>query len=98
ASAFIPDFAKLLRLVNRALFFTSGVFFTIDRFESHAALTRLVEVNPIYQFLQAARTCVLDGRLPTTDVWVYLTIWSCALALVGFIYFWHAEERYVAIQ
>lgn len=98
ASAFIPDVAKLLRLVNRALFFTSGVFFSIDRFESHPTLTKVVEANPIYQFLQAARTCVLDGRLPSLDVWVYLTIWSVALALVGFIYFWQAEERYVAIQ
>lgn len=98
ASAFVPDIAKLLRLVNRALFFTSGVFFSVDRFESHPLLTQIVEANPIYQFLQAARTCVLDAQLPAIEVWIYLLLWSAVLAVVGFIYFWRAEERYVAIQ
>ncbi|NMF31962.1 ABC transporter permease [Corynebacterium ammoniagenes] len=98
ASAFFPDITKILNLVNRALFFTSGVFFTIERFDTHPLLTTIVEINPIYQFLMAARTCVMDGALPSLDVWIYLSTWSIVMALAGFLYFWQAEERYVAIR
>ncbi|MFH0411406.1 ABC transporter permease [Corynebacterium sp. L4756] len=98
ASAFFPDITKILSLLNRALFFTSGVFFTIDRFETHPLLSTFVEINPIYQFLMAARTCVMEGVFPSLDVWVYISAWSFGLALVGFSYFWQAEERYIAIR
>lgn len=97
ASAFFPDITKILNLVNRALFFTSGVFFTIERFDTHPLLTAIVEINPIYQFLMAARTCVMDGVFPDLKVWIYLFTWSIVLSLAGFLYFWQAEERYVAI-
>lgn len=98
ASAFFPDVTKILSLANRALFFTSGVFFTIERFDTHPLLKTIVEINPIYQFLMAARTCVMDGVLPSLNVWIYISTWSIAVAVVGFIYFWQAEERYVAIR
>lgn len=97
-SAFFPDVTKILKLVNRALFFTSGVFFTIERFETHPLLLRFVEANPIYQFLNAARTCVLDGVLPSTETWTYISVWSFAVAIIGLLYFWQAEERYIAIR
>ena len=98
ASAFFPDITKILNLFNRALFFTSGVFFTIDRFDTHPLLTQIVELNPIYQFLMAARTCVMDGVFPSADVWIYISTWSVFVALAGFIYFWQAEERYIAVR
>lgn len=97
-SAFFPDITKILSLLNRALFFTSGVFFTIERFGTHPVLTTIVELNPIYQFLMAARTSVMEGVIPSLDVWIYISAWSFGFALVGFIYFWQAEERYIAIR
>ena len=98
ASAFFPDVTKILGLVTRALFFTSGVFFTIERFNTHPLLTTIVEINPIYQFLMAARNCVMDGVFPSLNVWIYISIWSLGVALAGFIYFWQAEERYIAVR
>ncbi|MGO2826795.1 MAG: ABC transporter permease [Corynebacterium casei] len=98
ATAFVPDLAKVLSLVTRALFFTSGVFFSISRFDSHPALTKFVEINPIYQFLQATRSCVLEGVFPSVGVWLYLLAWSVILVIFGFVYFWQAEERYVAVR
>lgn len=97
-TAFFPDFKSLVNLVNRALFFTSGVFFSIDRFDTHPLIQSFVEINPIYQFLMAVRTCVLDGTVPDLEVWTYLTIVSVLLAITGFFYFWQAEERYSRVR
>lgn len=98
AAAFIPDLRSLVNLITRALFFVSGVFFSIDRFDTQPEIKAIVEVNPIYQFLMAVRSCVLDGTAPSAGVWLYLLTWSVGLFLFGFIYFWQAEERYASVR
>lgn len=98
ATAFIPDLKSLVTLLTRALFFVSGVFFTIERFNAHPTVARLVEMNPIYQFLSMIRTCILYGESPELSEWVYVTIWSFALLLIGFLFFWQAEERYASLR
>ena len=98
ATAFIPDLKNIVNLVTRALFFVSGVFFSIDRFDTHPTLARIVEANPFYQFLMAVRTCVLQGEIPSSQVWGYLTLWTVGTLIFGFVYFWQAEERYGTVK
>lgn len=97
-TAFIPDLKSLISLFTRALFFLSGVFFDVSRFDTHPSLKILVEANPIYQFLMAARLLVLDGTIPSLSTWAYLCIWSFSLLIFGSIFFWQAEERYVHVR
>ncbi|MHA2789461.1 ABC transporter permease [Corynebacterium sp. S7] len=97
-TAFVPDFKSLVALGTRGLFFLSGVFFSLDRFDTHPTLKLLVEMNPIYQFLMAVRTCVLDGAIPNPEVWMYLILWSVVTVIVGFVFFWQAEERYAHVK
>ena len=35
-----------------------------------------------------------DPPYATTQTWVIGAVWGVALAVVGFVFFWHAEERY----
>lgn len=98
ATAFIPDLKSVVSVLQRGLFFVSGVFFSIKRFEAHPTLTVIVESNPLYQFLQAVRTCVLDGKLPTSETWLTLTIWAVGISVIGFLYFWEAEARYANVR
>ncbi|MDV2431448.1 ABC transporter permease [Corynebacterium tuberculostearicum] len=97
-TAFIPDMKTPISLFTRALFFLSGIFFTLERYEGHPALIETMKLNPIYQFLTAIRTCVLDGNVPEVSVWLYLSAWSIGLAVFGYIYFWMADERYANVK
>lgn len=98
ATAFIPDLKSIISVVNRGLFFVSGVFFTIERFETNDLVTKIVEANPIYQFLQAIRNCVMAGQVPSLQTWAYISIWSFGLLIFGYWYFWRAEERYASVK
>lgn len=98
ATAFVPDLKSFVSVLKRGLFFISGVFFSISRFETHPTISAIVEANPIYVFLMAVRTCVLDGQVPPLQIWGYLLLWSAGLAIVGLVYFWQAEERYATIR
>lgn len=93
-TAVIPDTRAVVTLLNRLLFFTSGVFFTMERFKGHPTLQAVVELNPIYQLLNAFRTAIMESSSPSPDTWLYLTAWSFGTFFIGFVYFWGAEERY----
>lgn len=98
ATAFVPDLQSLVNLVRRGLFFVSGVFFTISRFDTNPTLQVIVEANPLYQFLMAVRSCVLEGVIPPLSIWIYLSVWSFGLAITGILFFWQAEERYASVR
>lgn len=98
ATAFIPDLKSIITLSSRGLFFVSGVFFDISRFDSHPEIQQIMMANPIYQFLNAVRVCVLGGGVPPLEQWLYLSAWSFGLLIMGAIYFWSAEERYSSVK
>lgn len=93
-TAFVPDLMQLVRFTMQALFFLSGIFFSLERFESAPLIQEIMRFNPFYQFLYAIRECVLYGSLPGAFTTIYLTVWSFGLAIFGFIFFWQAESRY----
>lgn len=97
-TAFIPDTKALISLLQRALFFLSGVFFPLARFDMHPTLQMIMQANPVYQFLTAVRLSVLDGVIPPAEMWLYLSAWSFGLAIFGLVFFWRAEERYSDVK
>ena len=98
ATAFVPDLKSIVNLITRALFFLSGVFFSIERFVNHPELELAMKLNPVYQFLSTVRLVVLDGQVPSIGIWAYLCLWSVGLSCVGLVYFWAAEGRYASIR
>lgn len=95
-SAFAPDVGQVIGWINMCLFFLSGVFYSLDRYATAPVLREIMFLNPIYQFLTAARQCVLLGIIPSLNTWAYLTFWSFGLLIVGYVFFWKAEERYAS--
>lgn len=97
-TAFIPDLRVLVRFVVRAWFYTSGVFFSIDRFATGPVSRAILTSNPAYQFLDAIRGAVLYGSFPSLRQWLYLFVVSVLLLGVGIVFFWRAEARYVNVR
>ena len=97
-TAVIPDTRALINFFSQAWFFLSGVMFSIDRFVNHPALHEAMTANPAYIFLTAIRGSVLYAAPPSLATWATLTAWSFGTFLVGMIYFWQAEARYVRLS
>lgn len=90
----VRDLTQLLPLLNRLLFYTSGVLFSVDRIlNMFPVMVRLFDFHPIYQTLQIARGCIMGTEYPVT-YWAYLSLWSVLMLVFGIIFFWIAEERY----
>lgn len=97
-TAFIPDFKVIISVGIRAWFFSSAVFFPLDRFAHSPTLYQIFSLNPGYVFLTAIRDCVLYGNVPSAATWIILTAWGFGTLMVGLIFFWMAEERYINVR
>lgn len=97
-TAFRPEVKVLVNLFGRAWFFLSGVFFSIERFVDHEVVQHMMMANPAYKFLTALRSCVVYDTVPSWSLWGDLIAWSVGLFIVGFIFFWQAEEKYVNVR
>lgn len=94
----VADVEALIRVVQRAWFYGSGVFFSIERFATHPTVQDVMLANPAYQFLMVVRNATIYDTSPTLETMGYLVAVSFGTLLVGFIYFWRGEESYGSVQ
>lgn len=91
----LPDFTQAVTFLVRVLMYGSGVIFPVTRFvDQDSWIMIIVELNPIYVMLEAYRSILMENTLPEASTWLILGGWALGLLLVGFMYFWNAEEDY----
>ncbi|MEZ5089050.1 MAG: ABC transporter permease [Micropruina sp.] len=91
----VRDLTQILPFVNRILFYTSGVLFSVDRIlESFPWLVQLYDFHPVYQVLQIARGSLMNQGHYEVSYWIYFSAWSLLVFVGGLLFFWVAEERY----
>lgn len=93
----VRDLNNLLPFLTRITFYTTGIFFSIEqRFADDPLVLRIASFVPLHEFLTLARGILLDDPAfeAPPEFWLYASIWSVAVLVVGGLFFWAAEERY----
>jgi len=90
----LEDLNQLLPFIVRVLFYTSGIFWNIDKIVHIGWLKVILHNNPIHLYLMIARASVVDGYSATGTDWLVATVWAFAILVLGTVFFWLAEERY----
>lgn len=89
----LSDLGQLVPFVNRALFYTSGVFFSIEQY-----LDGWVEWVMLHQpfavYLDLGRSALVEQFPPDPEMWAWGVGWSVVSCVLGFVYFWRAEAKY----
>jgi teichoic acid transport system permease protein len=99
------DVNQLLPFITRLWFYTSGVFYSVDRFGSRLPDTIQPVMHPILQlnpgaiFLDLYRTVLISTHQPLDlplglNVWAVAGFWAVLLICGGFVFFWRREEKY----
>lgn len=91
------DLTQLLPFISRFFFYTSGIFFSVERrFGENETVMKIADGQPIHEFLDLARSIMLTGPdyVINSQYWGYAAAWSFATLIIGTVYFWAAEERY----
>lgn len=91
------DLTQILPFVSRILFYTSGVFYSMElAFSYNQKLLHILEFQPTHEFLSLGRSVLLHepGFTVGPEYWVYASIWAFVTIVLGTIFFWSAEELY----
>lgn len=94
-----PDLAQLMPFIMRTWMYGSGVMFSISVMlkGKPAWIADVLMYNPAAIYMDLMRFALIDGygssNLPS-HVWVAALLWAVLLGVLGFVYFWKAEERY----
>lgn len=90
----VPDMANILGVLSRFLMYGSGVMFPISRYISDPTALSIVQSNPLYRIIEMARAVLLDGVVPDAGSWLVASGCAIAILILGFVFFWRAEESY----
>ncbi|CAM5613020.1 ABC transporter permease [Streptomyces fumanus] len=96
-----PDLAQLMPFVMRTWMYASGVMFSIPAMlagkDVPGWLADVLQWNPAAIYMDLVRFALIDdygsSYLPP-HVWAFALGWAVLSGVVGFVYFWKAEERY----
>lgn len=59
------------------------------------ALLPLYRLNPMYQFITFARTCMIDGISPSANAYLYCLAWAIGILLLGICVFRKHQNKFV---
>ena len=96
----VRDLSNLLPFITRLLLYTSGVFYSIERFKDSfydngiGWLYPVAENQPVAVYLTLARSTLMDDMSSDGRVWLLGTGYAVLFLICGFLFFWRAEERY----
>lgn len=105
----LRDIAQLIPFVTRMFFYLSGIFASLQSLlQGHATMLALAEANPIYVYITLIRVALLGEAavfaVPGQEhqyfpydagqTWIYGGAWAVGLLVVGFLFFWQAEDKY----
>jgi teichoic acid transport system permease protein len=105
----LRDIAQLIPFISRMFFYLSGIFVSLAKLAGvdktghikHLTAYYIMEANPLYVFITLARVALLGPRedivghvYSATRMWGYGIAWGVGLLVVGFLFFWRAEDEY----
>ncbi|MFE1176038.1 ABC transporter permease [Streptomyces sp. NPDC058773] len=96
-----PDLAQLMPFILRTWMYASGVMYSMSAVTAGkhvpAVVQFLLDINPAALYIDLMRFALIDSfvskQLPP-HVWAFAAGWALVTGVVGFVYFWKAEERY----
>jgi len=90
------DVAQLVPFVMQTWRYLSGVMFSIPIFTADLEpwVETVLYLNPMTQYLELMRACLLQGYEIPEALWAFAAGWALVTLVVGFVVFYRAEETY----
>jgi teichoic acid transport system permease protein len=89
------DVQQLIPIINRVLFYVSGIFFSVDgALADYPVLLTIAHLVPTYEFIALSRDVLLSSYSAPLLAWIAAPLWAIATIVCGVIFFWRAEARY----
>ena len=85
AYVFFGDIKHLYGIILTLWMYCSALFYPVASLTG--VMARIVQENPLYCYIAAARECMMYGNFPNITLWCRMIIWAIAMFLFGYIFF-----------
>lgn len=89
---YLPDIREPLRAFVRVTFFITPIIWTPDRLPENFRF--LVDYNPLAFLVDAYRDLVLEAQFPDSTSFLWFSLFSVALLVVGFFLFVRVKQNF----
>jgi teichoic acid transport system permease protein len=91
---YFPSFPKLLGAFNRLVFYSSGIFWSVEKVLADSpTLLVIAQLNPVYQLIVMGRGLLVGHEVQWESVLPLHALFTVALLLVGVFLFARANRR-----
>lgn len=99
----LRDIAQLIPFITRIIFYLSGIFLLIDKLPGAPQWAKhILELSPVSIYITLCRVALLGAKRGETVAagyngmheWLWGLLWAVGTLVVGFVFFWRAEDRY----
>lgn len=85
------DIKHLYSVLLTIWMYVSAIFYPVE--STSPAMQAIIVRNPVYNYINCARKCVLAGTLPSAEEWARIFVWTVGVFVVGKIYFRKMQTR-----
>lgn|GEM_PF-6854534 len=90
---YFPSFTKVLSALNRLIFYSSGIFWSIEKVLSDSPpLLALAELNPVYQFIVMGRGLLVGYEVQWPWIFSINVLSTALLLMIGILVFSRANR------
>lgn len=93
----IRDITQLIPFITRLIFYLSGIFYRAPSPSAtggQGVLGDLLFYNPVHVYIRLVRGALIEGEAAPAHTWRLAVGYGVVFFVLGFLYFWRAEERY----
>jgi teichoic acid transport system permease protein len=90
-----PDFSQVLPFITRIMFYSTGIFFSIDEYLApYPDILFIARLNPVHDFIALCRVALVENAVYDPIYWTIAIVGAIGFFVFGAIFFWRAEEQY----
>jgi ABC-2 type transport system permease protein len=99
-TVFFRDMFYIWGVMLTAWMYITPIMYPLSLVEqAHFSFSHIVviimKINPLYQFINYARTILLNGQVPTLGQHIYVFAWAVVMLVVGLIIFRSKQDKFI---
>ena len=88
---FFGDVKHLYSVILTLWMYMSALFYPVDILPEY--VQRIININPIYSYVEAARECIMYHHFPSGIMWLEMAAWGIGVFLLGLYIFRKNENK-----
>lgn len=94
-SVFVRDIFYIWGIIVLAWTYLTPIMYNISMLEKSALLMKVMQFNPLYQYIDFARQIILYNKVPSVSCWVFCGIWSLVMLVFGCWIFRKNQNKFI---